>query len=202
MKLATPQRIFELAAQPTGCQPISGTVLMEPRISLIAKRLRALLRVVQLESGGQPIEIESFRLKRLDAWASAPAASPAAELWHISSACNMRCPFCYEEGDPPRGPAQGRAGVRSALRRTAGCDVTGSTDTLGRSRRGGDPGRASGSHRPARDLRSSCRRRCDGEPRLLLRRICQCLRPHDRRAVPRYRRAAGVARRSLRPLHT
>jgi uncharacterized Fe-S cluster-containing radical SAM superfamily protein len=100
MKLATPQRIFELAAQPTGCQPLSGTVLMEPRISLIAERLRALLRVVQLESGGQPIEIESFRLKRLDAWASAPAASPGAELWHISSACNMRCPFCYEEGDP------------------------------------------------------------------------------------------------------
>ena len=26
-----------------------------------------------------------------------------SELWHISNACNMRCPFCYEEGDPASG---------------------------------------------------------------------------------------------------
>jgi len=55
--------------------------------------------VVQLESGGEPVEIDGFRLRDPAHWV-APQPPAFSELWHISNACNMRCPFCYEEGDP------------------------------------------------------------------------------------------------------
>lgn len=102
MKMMTPEKIEVLAKQYIPYQELDSFKLSEPRIQLLQKRLNALLKVVQLESGGEPVEIDGFRLKNLHNWTSqiGPAFS---ELWHISNACNMRCPFCYEEGDPVEG---------------------------------------------------------------------------------------------------
>lgn len=99
MKLATPERLRVLAEERSPYQPLDASRLSEPRVEMIYHRLRALLRVVQLESGGEPVEIDGFRLKDPARWRSR-IGSPLSELWHISNACNMRCPFCYEEGDP------------------------------------------------------------------------------------------------------
>jgi MoaA/NifB/PqqE/SkfB family radical SAM enzyme len=79
---------------------------------MIHNRLLALLRVVEFESNGSPVEIDGFRLADPGLWRS-PVPSPISELWHISNACPLKCPFCYEEGDPPGGSvlneAQGMA---------------------------------------------------------------------------------------------
>src|SRR5262245_38484881 len=99
MKLVGPDRLAALAQVKAEYQRLDSARLSEPRLEMIARRLHALLAVVQLESNGEPVEIDGFHLKNLPAWATAPS-SPNAELWHISNACNMRCPFCYEEGDP------------------------------------------------------------------------------------------------------
>lgn len=99
MKLARPERIAELAAQASDYQRLDSLRLSEPRIEMIEQRLRALLEVVQCEVDGEPVDIDGFRLRDPGAWTT-PQGSPNSELWHISTACNMRCPFCYEEGDP------------------------------------------------------------------------------------------------------
>lgn len=99
MKRATPQQIAELIGKRGQRQPLDSARLTEPRIELIHERLRALLKVVQLEANGAPIEVDGFRLRDPAHWRTR-VASPLSELWHISTACNMRCPFCYEEGDP------------------------------------------------------------------------------------------------------
>lgn len=80
-------------------QSIDAIKISEPRLESMAKSLQALLEVVQLEAAGKPITPSGFRLRNPNDWAgrSAPAFS---EVWHVSSTCNMRCPFCYEEGDP------------------------------------------------------------------------------------------------------
>ena len=102
MKLATSETIARLSAQRAPYQQLESARLSEPRLELVQRRLQALLRVVQLESGGEPVEIDGFRFRDPADWRRrvAPAIS---ELWHISTACNMRCPFCYEEGDPQDG---------------------------------------------------------------------------------------------------
>lgn len=99
MKLATPEQIRLMAQQRNPYQRLDSVRLSEPRLEMVYQRLNALLQVVQLESNGQPVEIDGFRLKDPAQWTSR-APSPLSELWHISTACNMRCPFCYEEGDP------------------------------------------------------------------------------------------------------
>jgi pyruvate-formate lyase-activating enzyme len=99
MKLVTRQQLAVLSEQRNPYQPLGSIKLSEPRLEMIHARLRQLLQVVQLESGGRPIEIDGFRLRDPAQWASR-VGSPTSELWHISNACNMRCPFCYEEGDP------------------------------------------------------------------------------------------------------
>lgn len=99
MKLATSEQIRLMAQQRNPYQKLDSVKLSEPRLEMIYQRLNALLQVVQLEANGQPVEIDGFRLKNPAQWTSR-ASSPLSELWHISTACNMRCPFCYEEGDP------------------------------------------------------------------------------------------------------
>ncbi|MBV8370840.1 MAG: radical SAM protein [Candidatus Eremiobacteraeota bacterium] len=100
MKLATPDYITKEARRRAPYQSLDSARLSEPRLELIHRRLQALLRVVQLESNGAPIEIDGFRLRNPADWQTR-LPSAMSELWHISTACNMRCPFCYEEGDPP-----------------------------------------------------------------------------------------------------
>jgi uncharacterized Fe-S cluster-containing radical SAM superfamily protein len=99
MKRASGDRLEELQLQSRTYESIANVRISEPRIEMIRNRLQVLLRVVQLESGGRPVEITGFRLKDPARWTS-PQPPVSSELWHISNACNMRCPFCYEEGDP------------------------------------------------------------------------------------------------------
>jgi sulfatase maturation enzyme AslB (radical SAM superfamily) len=99
MKLVRPNQLIGLSTQATSYQRLDTVRISEPRIELIYRRLQALQMVVQLESDGAPVEIDGFRLKDPAIWTS-PQPGVFSELWHISNACNMRCPFCYEEGDP------------------------------------------------------------------------------------------------------
>jgi hypothetical protein len=99
VKRATPERIAELSASDDPYQSLDSVRITEPRLEAVHARLRALLAVVQLESGGEAVEIDGFRLRDPGMWRGR-VGPPISELWHISTACNMRCPFCYEEGDP------------------------------------------------------------------------------------------------------
>lgn len=100
MKRVHDEKLEDLRLVHNPYQTLESARITEPRIDLIHSRLQALLRVVQLEANGSPIEIDGFRLRDPSIWQSG-VGSPISELWHISTACNMRCPFCYEEGDPP-----------------------------------------------------------------------------------------------------
>ncbi|MEM7475317.1 MAG: radical SAM protein [Planctomycetota bacterium] len=99
MKLLNDKKLLEAAGQKAVYQSVNALKISEPRIENIANTLTGLLQAVRLESGGRPVEVSGFRLKNPADWLS-QATSVSAELSHVSSACNMRCPFCYEEGDP------------------------------------------------------------------------------------------------------
>lgn len=102
MKLMQEDKIKALPTSSEGHQTIASVTLSEPRLPMIERRLQQLLSVVQIESGGTPVTPTGFRLRDPAQWTSR-AAPVFSDLWHISTACNMRCPFCYEEGDPPEG---------------------------------------------------------------------------------------------------
>lgn len=73
----------------------------EPRIELIEATLRSLLALVELEFEGEPVKVDGFRLRDLEDWRTAPDAALQVNLGSLSAACNCRCEFCYEEGNPP-----------------------------------------------------------------------------------------------------
>jgi hypothetical protein len=115
MKLKTKDEIAQLPSSDGCYQTMESVVLTEPRLSMIERRLTELLKIVQLESKGQPIEADGFRLRDPAHW-SAPAPPAFSDMWHISSACNMRCPFCYEEGDPDSGSVLNEPAGMASLR--------------------------------------------------------------------------------------
>jgi len=86
-------------------ETVDSVLLTEPRIEAIRAELQALLKVVQLESGGKPIEVDGFRLRDPKVWAGYPS-SLSEIFWHLSSVCNFSCEFCYEKGNPPGFPIQ------------------------------------------------------------------------------------------------
>lgn len=88
-----------------GYESVDSVLMTEPRIEAIRRELQALLRVVQLESGGQPVEIDGFRLRDIGDWADY-TTSLSDIFWHLSSVCNFGCEFCYEKGNPPGFPIQ------------------------------------------------------------------------------------------------
>lgn len=90
---------------PRGYETVSSILITEPRIEAIRRELSALLEVVQLESDGQPVEIDGFRLRDAAHWADYPT-SLSDIFWHLSSVCNFYCDFCYEKGNPPDFPIQ------------------------------------------------------------------------------------------------
>lgn len=102
MKMVTPEKLAMIVKQGSSYQMVDSYKLTEPRIEMIYRRLAALLQVVEMESSGEPVEIDGFRLREPMMWIS-PVGPAYSELWHISNACNLRCPFCYEEGDPKEG---------------------------------------------------------------------------------------------------
>jgi hypothetical protein len=74
--------------------------IYEPRIELIKRDLENLLRVVRLEKGGQPVDIDGFSLKNLGDWLVRSSEDPSNIFEHLSTRCNCNCVFCYNKGNP------------------------------------------------------------------------------------------------------
>jgi hypothetical protein len=72
----------------------------EPRIQLIDAMLKSLLDVVELEYDGRPVKVDGFRLRDLEDWRTARETSLQDNLGSFSTACNCKCAFCYEDGNP------------------------------------------------------------------------------------------------------
>jgi hypothetical protein len=72
----------------------------EPRIRFIAHELQRLLALVQLERNGEAIEVDGFRLRDLSKWVTYETGTAMNALTPISSVCNSRCHFCFEENAP------------------------------------------------------------------------------------------------------
>lgn len=72
----------------------------EPRIELIEAMLRSVLAVVDLEFEGQPVRVDGFRPRNLEDWRTARETSLQQNLGSLSTACNCKCSFCYEDGNP------------------------------------------------------------------------------------------------------
>ncbi|MBW2622315.1 MAG: radical SAM protein [Deltaproteobacteria bacterium] len=70
--------------------------LYEPRIRYIRRTMEALLRVVDLETNGEPVSVDGFRLKDLKQWLAPGNASDI--LAHAAGRCNLDCRFCYNKG--------------------------------------------------------------------------------------------------------
>lgn len=82
-------------------QNIRLTSLYEPRIEFIKRQLESLLTVVELESGGQVVPIDGFRLRRLKDWLSPSTGNPEEVFQHAATRCDCDCIFCYNRGNPP-----------------------------------------------------------------------------------------------------
>ncbi len=74
--------------------------VIEPRIRYLAREIRRLLSLVELEKDGQPVEVDGFRLRELSQWCDNQAASALDAILPISGRCNSRCAFCFEQNVP------------------------------------------------------------------------------------------------------
>jgi uncharacterized Fe-S cluster-containing radical SAM superfamily protein len=72
----------------------------EPRVELVEAMLKSLLRVVELEHNGVPVQVDGFRLRDLNQWRTAHELSLQENLGSFSTVCNCKCAFCYEDGNP------------------------------------------------------------------------------------------------------
>lgn len=73
---------------------------LHPYINYLRNRLESLLSIVEFEVDGQTVEPDGFRLKDLNSWVFEKYNSPFENLGSFSSQCNLKCKFCYEEGNP------------------------------------------------------------------------------------------------------
>jgi len=78
-----------------------GSSIYEPRIDFIRKQIESLLSVVELESVGQPVFIDGFRLRNLSNWLTFDYFDSSEILEYAASRCNCDCVFCYNKGAPP-----------------------------------------------------------------------------------------------------
>jgi len=85
----------------TSSQDIKNAALYEPRIEFIKAQLESLLRVVDLEKGGNAIVVDGFRLKNLKDWLVPSACDPVEVFGYAGARCNADCIFCYNRGNPP-----------------------------------------------------------------------------------------------------
>jgi hypothetical protein len=72
----------------------------EPRIRHVAHELARLLSLVELEYQGRPVSVDGFRLRNLERWVQHSTNTAMNALTPISSVCNSRCQFCFEENVP------------------------------------------------------------------------------------------------------
>ena len=82
-------------------QSIRNAELYEPRIPHIKRVLESLLSVIVLESDGNPVKVDGFRLKELNHWLVPSAGDPAEVFDHLATRCECDCSFCYLKGNPP-----------------------------------------------------------------------------------------------------
>lgn len=73
---------------------------LHPFVDYLKSRLDALLTLIEFEEGGKPVVPDGFRLKDLPNWSFEKYNSVVESLGSFSSHCNLRCKFCYEEGNP------------------------------------------------------------------------------------------------------
>jgi len=85
----------------TGSQDIKNAALYEPRIEFIKAQLESLLRVVNLEKGGNTVDVDGFRLKNLKDWLVPSACDPIEVFGYAGARCDADCIFCYNRGNPP-----------------------------------------------------------------------------------------------------
>lgn len=74
--------------------------VLEPRVRHLARTIRRLLSLVQLEKDGEPVEVDGFRLRDLAQWRDSSAAGALDAIFPFSGRCNSRCVFCSESGLP------------------------------------------------------------------------------------------------------
>ena len=79
---------------------IKAFVREEPRIELVQDMLKSILSVVDLEFEGRPVQVDGFRLRDPEHWRTVPETSLQQNLGSLSTACNCKCAFCYEDGNP------------------------------------------------------------------------------------------------------
>jgi hypothetical protein len=82
-------------------QSARNAELYEPRIPHIKRVLESLLAVIALESNGEPVKVDGFRLKDLSQWLVPSAGDPAEVFDHLATRCDCDCSFCYLRGNPP-----------------------------------------------------------------------------------------------------
>ncbi len=70
-----------------------------PMVDYIRRRAESLLALVRLEQDGHPVEPDGFRLINLSSWKLSSYTDVFAALGPLSGACNLRCAFCYENGN-------------------------------------------------------------------------------------------------------
>ncbi|MCD6568186.1 MAG: radical SAM protein [Dehalococcoidia bacterium] len=77
-----------------------STSIYEPRIDFARKQLESLLSVIELESRGQVIPVDGFKLKNLPDWLTFDAFDSSEILEYAATRCNCDCVFCYNKGAP------------------------------------------------------------------------------------------------------
>ncbi|MBI2917789.1 MAG: radical SAM protein [Chloroflexi bacterium] len=75
--------------------------LYEPRLDFVRCQLEAMLSLVELESGGQPVAVDGFRVRDPGQWLSPSAGDPFEVYGYGAEACDCDCVFCYHKGNPP-----------------------------------------------------------------------------------------------------
>ncbi len=73
---------------------------LHPIVNYLKSRIESLLTLIQFEQEGQPIEPDTFRLRNLSGWSFERYNSIFDSLGSFSGYCNLRCKFCYEDGNP------------------------------------------------------------------------------------------------------
>lgn len=73
---------------------------LHPFVNYLQSRLESLLTLIEFEENGRPVAPDGFRLRNLSAWAFEPYNSAFECMGSFSSQCNLKCKFCYEEGNP------------------------------------------------------------------------------------------------------
>ncbi|MDY6933304.1 MAG: radical SAM protein [Spirochaetota bacterium] len=78
-----------------------NAALYEPTIEFIKKQLENILEHIELESEGNVVNIDGFRLKKLSHWLEESSCDPADMIGYLATRCNCNCVFCYNKGKPP-----------------------------------------------------------------------------------------------------